>query len=89
MGNPMHSYFTLILTFFIAMSVWTSRVIVTLYALQLGARPFTVGILAAMFSVLPTLLSWHVGRFSDRFGSRWPVMFGTVAGILGMLVSSL
>ena len=64
----------------------TGRVIITLYALKLGAQPFTVGVLAAMFSVLPTLLSWHVGRFSDRFGSRWLLMVGAAAGALGMLV---
>jgi predicted MFS family arabinose efflux permease len=37
--------------------------------------------------VLPTLLSWQVGRFADRFGSRWPLLLGTATGILGMLVS--
>lgn len=53
---------------------------------KLGAQPFTVGILAASFSVLPMLLSWQIGRFSDRFGSRWPLMFGTVGGAFGMLL---
>ena len=59
----------------------------TLYALQLGARPFTVGALAAASELLPTVFSWHVGRFSDRFGSRWLLMVGAVAGAMGMLVS--
>ena len=61
--------------------------LITLYALKLGAQPFTVGALAAMSELLPTLLSWHVGRFSDRFGSRWLLMVGAVAGAMGMLVS--
>jgi MFS family permease len=80
-------YFTFILTFFIETSVKTGRVVITLYALKLGAQPFTVGALAAMLAVLPTLLSWHVGRFADRFGSRWLLMLCTAAGALGMLVS--
>ena len=79
--------FTFILSFFIIVSMMTGRVIITLYALKLGAQPFTVGVLAAMVSVLPTLLSWQVGRFSDRFGSRWLLMLCTAAGTLGMLVS--
>ncbi|MDA8125473.1 MAG: MFS transporter [Deltaproteobacteria bacterium] len=79
--------FTFILSFFLQISMKTGRVIVTLYALKLGAQPFTVGVLAAMLSVLPTLLSWHVGRLSDRFGARWLLMLGTAGGILGMLVS--
>ena len=80
-------YFTFILTFFIFLGTQTGRVIITLYALKLGAQPFTVGVMAAMFSVLPTLLSWHVGRFSDRFGSRWLLMVGALIGALGMLIS--
>ena len=80
----------LYLTFALALSIITivqaSRVLLTLYALKLGAQPFVVGILAASFSVLPMLLSWQVGRFSDRFGSRWLLMFGTVGGAFGMLL---
>ena len=83
----MSIFFTFILSFFIIISMMTGRVIITLYALKLGAQPFTVGILAAMVSVLPTLLSWHVGRFSDRFGSRWLLLLCTAAGTLGMLIS--
>ncbi|MDA8124572.1 MAG: MFS transporter [Deltaproteobacteria bacterium] len=79
--------FTLIISFFILLSMHTGRVFITLYALQLGAQPFTVGVLASVFSVLPTLLSWPVGRFSDRFGSRWPLLLAAAAGALGMLFS--
>ena len=78
------------LTFALALSIITivqaGRVLLTLYALKLGAQPFAVGILAATFSVLPMLISWQVGRFSDRFGSRWLLMFGTVGGAFGMLL---
>jgi MFS family permease len=83
----MSIYFTFILAFFTNLSKFTGRVIITLYALKLGAQPFTVGALVAMSEVLPTLLSWHVGRFSDRFGTRWLLMVSAAAGTLGMLVS--
>lgn len=80
----------LYLTYALALSIITivqaGRVLLTLYALKLGAQPFAVGILAASFSVLPMLLSWQIGRFSDRFGSRWLLMFGTVGGAFGMLL---
>lgn len=62
------------------------RVLLILYALKLGAQPFAIGILAATYSVLPMLLSWQVGRLSDRFGSRWLLMFGAIGGACGMLV---
>lgn len=77
------------LTFALALlnltTVQGGRVLISLYALKLGADPFVVGTLAAMFSAFPTLLSWQVGRLSDRFGSRLPLMFGATVGGLGML----
>jgi MFS family permease len=80
----------LYLTFALALSIMTivqaGRVLLTLYALKLGAQPFAVGILAASFSVLPMLLSWQIGRFTDRFGSRWPLLLGTVGGAFGILL---
>ena len=66
-----------------------SRVLLALYALQFGAQPIAVGALAATFSAFPMLLAWVAGRFVDRFGSRWPLMFGAAVGGLGMLVPYL
>ncbi|MBA4423170.1 MAG: MFS transporter, partial [Syntrophus sp. (in: bacteria)] len=74
--NLMPLYFTFSLVLFNMTSVQAGRVLLALYALKLGAQPFAVGILAATFSVLPMLLSWQVGKLSDRFGSRWLLMFG-------------
>jgi MFS family permease len=78
--------FTFILAFFFEICFKTGRVIITLYALKLGAQPFTVGALAAILSVMPSLLSWYVGQLADRFGSRWLLMLAATAGALGMLI---
>jgi MFS family permease len=53
-----------------------SRMTTTLFALQLGASELTVGVLLALFAVLPMLLSVTAGRIIDRLGPRRPVMFG-------------
>ena len=82
----MSLYFTFALALFNFTSVMAGRVLLILYALKLGAQPFAIGILAATYSVLPMLLSWQVGRLSDRFGSRWLLMFGAAGGACGMLV---
>jgi MFS family permease len=78
------------LTFALALSIITivqaGRVVLTLYALKLGAQPYAVGILAATFSLLPMLFSWQVGRLADRFGSRWLLMTGTIGGAFGLLL---
>jgi MFS family permease len=53
-----------------------SRMTTTLFALQLGASEFTVGILLALFAVLPMFLSVSAGRIIDRVGPKRPVMIG-------------
>ncbi|MCE9640858.1 MAG: MFS transporter [Betaproteobacteria bacterium] len=63
-----------------------TRVLLTLYALNLGAEPVAIGGLAAAFSVLPVMLSWPMGRLSDYYGPRWLLAFGIVGGIVGMLM---
>lgn len=79
-------YFVFVLALFNMTSVSAARVLLALYALNLGAQPLAVGFLAATFSAFPTVLSWSTGRFADRFGARWPLLFGSAGGACGMLV---
>lgn len=67
-------------------SISASRIALSLYALQLGASASTVGILVACLYIFPVLISWHVGRYSDRIGSRGPLLVGAASGILAMLI---
>src|SRR5687768_9954551 len=82
----MSIYFAYALALFNLTSMRAGRLLLALYALQLGAAPFTVGLLTAMFSLLPMLLAIQAGKLADRFGSRWPLMFGALGGACGMLV---
>ena len=50
-----------------------SRMTTALFALQLGASPFTVGALMSLFALLPMLLSVSSGRLIDRIGPRRPL----------------
>ncbi|MCW5606208.1 MAG: MFS transporter, partial [Burkholderiales bacterium] len=54
-----------------------SRVVVALYALELGASQFTIGVLMALYALLPMLLAVYVGKLADRVGARLPMMIGT------------
>ncbi len=49
------------------------RMTTSLFALELGASPFTVGLLMALFAALPMLLSISTGRLIDRVGPRRPL----------------
>jgi MFS family permease len=50
-----------------------ARMTTTLFALELGASEFTVGVLMSLFALLPTLLSVSAGRLIDRAGPRRPL----------------
>ena len=78
--------FVLVLAVLNMTSMRAGRVLLVLYALQLGAAPATVGLLAATFSAFPALLSWHAGKLADRFGSRWLLTIGAVGGGVGILI---
>ena len=55
-----------------------TRVAVSLYAIHLNATPFTVGVLMALYALLPMLFAVTMGRLSDRIGSRTPMLIGSV-----------
>jgi predicted MFS family arabinose efflux permease len=67
-------------------SISSARVVLTLYALNLGAQPSAVGLLVATFYAFPLVLSWPIGIVSDRIGSRGLLLFGSICGTCGMLV---
>ena len=79
-------YFTFTLTLFCTMNLKAGQVLLSLYALNLGAHPLAIGILAATYSAVPVLLSWRIGKLVDRFGSYRHLTFGAACGACGMLV---
>jgi MFS family permease len=79
-------YLTLALAFFNMTGVRASRVLAVLYAIKLGAQPFTIGALAATFALFPLLLSWPAGRIVDRYGPRTPLLLGALGSALGLLL---
>jgi len=56
-----------------------SRVAVSLHALELTANPFAIGVVIALYSLCPMLLSIVIGKFADRAPPRLPVILGSVA----------
>jgi len=66
-----------------------SRVVVTLYALELGANQFTVGVLMALYALVPMLLAVAIGRLADRVGARLPMLLGTTGVAVALLLPPL
>lgn len=79
-------YFVFAITFLGFIYLSAARVVLTLFALQLGAEPFAVGMLAATIFIFPLMLSWAVGTLSDRWGSRWLLLAAMVCGTVGALL---
>jgi MFS family permease len=60
-----------------------ARMTTALFALHLGGSEFTVGVLMALFALLPMLLSVSAGRLIDRVGPRRPLLLSFVALAIG------
>lgn len=82
----MHIYFSFLLVALNVMATNATRLLVTLYALHMGAQPLTIGVLAGTFAFFPMLLSLQAGRVTDRLGARLPIMFGATGNACALLV---
>ena len=63
-----------------------ARVVSTLYALELGARPFDTGLLLSTYGLFPLLFAVYAGRVSDRYGVRTPLLGGVIVSALGVML---
>src|SRR5204863_6962679 len=63
-----------------------AKMLVSLSALSIGATPFQVGILAALFAAFPLLLAVFAGKTSDRIGVKRPIVYGSLILVLGICV---
>ncbi|MGE5525833.1 MAG: MFS transporter [Rhodospirillaceae bacterium] len=66
-----------------------SRVLISLFAIELGAAQVTIGALIAMYSVFPMLMGLYAGHVSDKLGVGRPMAYGSIGISLGMLVPFL
>lgn len=74
--------FTIVTLGVLAHTVFTSaRMVGSLYALANGASTFTVGVLMALFALVPMLIAVRAGRWLDAVGPRRP--FAAGAALLG------
>lgn len=79
-------YLILLLTVLNHVSFKGSKVLISLFAIDLGANPLTIGVLFAMYSVFPVFLSVYAGKISDRFGFRPPMILGSCGLLAGLLL---
>lgn len=76
----------LTLALFHLVGINAARIILALYALELGAPPSAVGVLGGMFYLFPLLLSWPIGSAADRYGPRGLLLAGSIIGATALLL---
>lgn len=77
----------LILSIAIHSAYLGSKIVVSLFALDLGASKLVIGLLAALYGLMPLLLGIYSGRLIDRIGVRWPLIGGAACITLAMLAA--
>ncbi len=77
---------TLALTFFNFTGNNSMRVLLTLYALHLGASATAVGVIGGLLFVFPVLLSWVVGGLADRKAARKLLLFAATCAAGSLLL---
>ena len=60
-----------------------ARISASLYALSLQASEFTVGVLIALFALLPMIFAVPMGLLIDRIGIRKPMTWGCISISIG------
>ncbi|MDB5901343.1 MAG: hypothetical protein JWM26_221, partial [Betaproteobacteria bacterium] len=84
--TTMSIYLVVLVTVLTHTSFKGSKVLISLYALDLGANPLLIGVLFSMYSAFPVVLSVYAGKLSDRYGYRPPMLFGAIGLTGGLLL---
>lgn len=79
-------YLIILVTVLTHTSFKGSKVLISLYAIDLGANPLAIGVLFSMYSLFPVFLSVYAGKLSDRLGFRPPMLFGACGLLSGLLL---
>jgi predicted MFS family arabinose efflux permease len=82
-------YPIVIVIIFTQISLKGSRVLVTLFAIELGAGTFIVGILIALYALFPIFVAIYAGKISDRFGFHYSMSLGSLGLGIGLVLPYL
>jgi MFS family permease len=61
-----------------------SKLLTSLFAINLGATQLSIGMIIGAYSLFPMLLAFYAGKLSDRLGVRMPMLCGTLGVVTGI-----
>ncbi|NBR27664.1 MAG: MFS transporter [Betaproteobacteria bacterium] len=82
----MNVYLILLVVLCNVICLRASRIMVSLFAIELGAPQYLIGIMIGLYALFPALLAVYAGRLSDRKGPRLPMLGGSAGAVVGMLI---
>ena len=85
----MHLWVALMIVVFNMLGMRGSKIIVSLLALELGASQFFVGVIVALYSLVPMFLGLYAGALIDRIGVKWPIILGSLGLMSGLLIPGI
>lgn len=71
------------------MALRGSKILISLFSIELGASQAIIGVLVALYSLFPMALAIYAGKLTDRMGVRWPVAAGSLGISLGLTLPYL
>jgi MFS family permease len=66
-----------------------SKIIITLFSIELGAPQVVIGVMVALYSLFPMILAIYAGKLTDRWGARWPMVVGSCGIAFGLTLPFL
>ena len=76
----------LIITLFFHIIINATRPVITLAANSYDASLFEIGMITALYALLPLFLSIYCGQLIDKFGDKIPSIFAYVLIIIGLII---
>jgi MFS family permease len=66
-----------------------SKILITLFSIELGAPQVIIGILVGLYSLFPMILAIYAGKLTDRLGARGPMIAGSCGIAFGLTLPFL
>ena len=82
----MNVYLILLVVLCNVICLRASRIMVSLFAIELGAPQYLIGVMIGLYALFPALLAVYAGRLSDRKGPHLPMLGGSAGAVAGMLI---
>jgi len=75
-----------IMTSFYLLGVTGTRPLVSLLSHKLGANLVEIGIITAIFALLPFFLAIQIGKYIDHHGYKLPILYSSLFSFIGLIL---